>query len=135
MDLAINAGLCCSGSGIDFMVGKNKEELYATDDSVKFDEAVFEHLAQGDEYEQYRRRHTNKQPKKGFDLLFNLDPYGRKKLSQQDMQQLMVICDTITANYSSDELNDRKVRYFADRLKELCQKAIAENLMMMAVGD
>lgn len=37
--------------------------------------------------------------------------------------------------YITDNLNDQKIKYFAEKLKELCEEAILKKKLVVAIGD
>lgn len=125
-DLSVLDGLCTSGVGIDFYI-KNNHSKY-----VKFNEELQDYLCHK---EQYWKRYKENGPKEPFDLLLGLDQYGDKVFSIQEIIQLKLICDGLHLKYSSDSLKDQQVRYFSNKLKEICEEAIKINKFIEAFGD
>ncbi|WP_264738890.1 hypothetical protein [Cytobacillus firmus] len=132
LDLSIISGLCSSGTGIDFVIGNTKEEAELTEICVKFNEELHDYLINKEEYIQ--RYHKNG-PIKQVDLLIELDRYGDKMFSEKDIHQLINICDIILQKYNSENLNDQKIRYFAEKFKELCTEALQQQKRIFAFGD
>lgn len=132
LDLSIISGLCSSGTGIDFVIGNTKEEAELTEKCVKFNEELHDYLINKEEYIQ---RYHEKGPIMVVDLLIGLDQYGDKMFSEKDIHQLIIICDSILQKYNSENLNDQKIRYFAERFKELCTEALQHKKSIFAFGD
>jgi hypothetical protein len=132
LDLAIYGGLCSSDAGIDFIIGNTQKEASTSERSVKFNEGLLDYLWK---QEKYGKRYTEKGPKESFDLLLELDPYGDKIFSKEEIQELITICDGIVEKYKTYHLDDQKIRYFAHKLKELCLEAIFNNKLLVACGD
>lgn len=133
LDLSIiSGGLCSSGTGIDFVIGNTKEEAELTEKCVKFNEELHDYLINKEEYIQ---RYHEKGPIMEGDLLIGIDRYGDTIFSEKDIHQLIFICDRILQKYNSVNLNEQKIRYFAERLKELCTEAILHKKRIFAFGD
>ncbi|MCM3094506.1 MULTISPECIES: hypothetical protein [unclassified Cytobacillus] len=132
LDLSITSGLCSSGAGIDFAIGITRKEAALSENIIKFNEELHGYLINK---ERYIQRYHEKGPKKEIDLLIGLDPYGDKIFTEKKIQQLIVICDRLSIKYHSNNLNDQKIRYFAEKLKELCIEALQKKKRIFAFGD
>lgn len=122
-------------NGIDFHIRektKKRTSSSYTGKSVKFDENVLDGLRKR---EQYWTRYEQKGPKKPVDLLIGLDEYGVKIFNEQEIKQLINICDGLLSTYITDNLYDQKIRYFAEELKKLCETALLNNKWIDAIGD
>ncbi|WP_342543562.1 hypothetical protein MHH33_08555 [Paenisporosarcina sp. FSL H8-0542] len=130
LDLYILTG---DSNGIDFHIReKTKKRTSYTGESVKFDERVMDDLR---DKEQYWPRYEQKGPKKPVDLLIGLDEYGVKMFYEQEIKQLINICDGLLSTYITDSLYDQKIRYFAEELKKLCEQAVLNHKWVEAIGD
>ncbi|MGX2962080.1 hypothetical protein JNUCC23_23040 (plasmid) [Peribacillus sp. JNUCC 23] len=132
LDFSIISGLCSSGAGITFSIGNSLKEAQFNEKYVKFNEELQEYLRY---QEQYRQPQPYRGPKKENDLLIGLDEYGTKIFTLDEIVQLIKICDGLLNKYSTNCLNDQKIRYFAEKLKELCEEAKLEDKLIVAVGD
>ncbi|WP_235867383.1 hypothetical protein [Priestia abyssalis] len=132
LELSIIGGLCSDGVGIDFYIGNTINETYYTERYVKFNEELQGYLRNK---EQYVQRYKEKKPKEAFDLLIGLDQYGDKLFSAPEINQLINICDGLLGKYKTDHINNQKIRYFAEKLKELCEEAKLKGKLIIAIGD
>jgi hypothetical protein len=122
-------------NGIDFHIRektKKRTSSSYTGESIKFDEAVLDDLRKR---EQYWARYEQKGPKKPVDLVIGLDEYGVKIIYEQEIKQLINVCDGLLNTYITDNLDDQKIRYFAEELKKLCETAVLNNKWVEAIGD
>ena len=124
-----------ASNGIDFYIRektKKRTSSSYTGESVKFDEDVFGELQKREEY---WARYEQKGPSKPVDLLIGLDEYGDKMFYEQEIKQLINICDGLLNTYTTDTLYDQKIRYFAEELKKLCETAVLSHKWIEAIGD
>lgn len=54
---------------------------------------------------------------------------------EQEIKQLIKICDGLLSTYISNNLYDQKIRYFSEELKKLCETAVLNNKWVEAIGD
>jgi len=124
-----------ASNGIDFYIRektKKRTNSRYTGKSVKFAEDVLGDLRKR---EQYWARYEQKGPKKPVDLVIGLDEYGVKIFYEQEIKQLINFCDGLLNTYITDDLDDQKIRYFAEELKKLCETAVLNNKWVEAIGD
>ncbi|WP_084543970.1 hypothetical protein [Paenisporosarcina indica] len=124
-----------ANNGIDFYIREKTKKRTSSSyigESVKFDEDVLGDLQKR---ERYWARYEQKGPPKPVDLLIGLDEYGVKMFYEQEIKQLISICDGLLSTYITDTLYDQKIRYFAKELKKLCETAILNNKWVEAIGD
>lgn len=130
LDLAIAGGLCSANSGIDFFLYQDTMKgspIYSMK-YVKFNEELQDYLQKKENYQ----INGSSGP---FQLLIGLDPYGEKIFISEEIPVLIHICEGLVSKYDTSYLYDQKIRYFAEKLIELCKEAISENMKLIAVGD
>lgn len=132
LNLSIFSGLCSDGVGLDFFIGNSLKETESLVRYVKFNEELQHYLQIK---EQFGKRYKEKRPKRDVDLLIGLDQYGDKIFSVQEIKQLVIICGDLVNTYSTDNLTEQKIRYFAQKLKELCEEALEKKKLIVAIGD
>ncbi|WP_430510838.1 hypothetical protein [Gottfriedia solisilvae] len=125
-DLSVLDGFWTDGVGIDFYIKGSHSKSH-----IMFNEELQDYLCHK---EQYWKRYKENGPKEQFDLLIGLDQYGEKVFSIQEIIQLKLICDGLHLKYSTDSLKDQQVRYFSNKLKEICEEAIKINKLIEAIG-
>ncbi|MED1466929.1 hypothetical protein [Bacillus salipaludis] len=110
--------------GIDFCLANTYKEAAIAHTYVKFDEKI--HL--------YLLRKEQDAVRK-LALLTGLDPYGDKLFSQQEILELVTICDILLSEYRKGDILDQKIRKFAKELKLLCEDALSQGKKIFAAGD
>lgn len=130
MELAIAGGLCSANTGIDFFLYQDtmKGSPIYSEKYVKFNEELQVYLQKKENYQ----FNGSSGP---FQLLIGLDPYGEKIFNNKEIPVLIQICEGLVSKYDTSYLYDQKIRYFAEKLIELCQDAIADKMLIIAVGD
>lgn len=131
LEFLIMSGFCSSGVGIDFYIGNSIKDA-ENNENVKFNEELIQYLRRE---ELYWHRYEKRGPKKEIDLLIGLDEYGDKIFSMDEIIQMIKICDGLFSKYKTTNLNDQKIRYFARKLKEICEEARLKDKKIIAVGD
>lgn len=113
---------------IDFCIADTINEAAKSDRYVAFEEELHEFLIKE---EKFYVRQKNKESKI-IDLLLGLDPYGDKIFNNQEIKELIRICEYINYNFKNDfnELN-----IFSVELKELCLNALEKGKQIVAAGD
>ncbi|MFL0497796.1 hypothetical protein [Priestia megaterium] len=70
-------------------------------------------------------------PHKAFmELILDLDPYGDKVYSPNEIRELIEICSLIKSS-----LKEKKIILFSNELQEMCNLALQQNKLIFAVGD
>lgn len=110
--------------GIDFWIVDADGEVIYDEKYVKFDERLHGYL-----------RNKEKKFGKTFDLLLDLDPYGDRLFSGQEINELKNICEVLSSKYGKDDKQEQEIRRFARELKGLCQKALEQDKLVSALGD
>ncbi|MEI2362764.1 hypothetical protein [Priestia megaterium] len=108
--------------GIDFHIANTEKEAASSERYVKFAEKLHDYLLE-------------KESKSSFDLLLDLDPYGDRLFSVQEIKELIKICEDLLNKYKKGDKNEQEVRRFARGLKELCLEALKQAKLVFAAGD
>lgn len=139
LDLSIYGGLCTGGPGVTFLLGKTFKEAERSKKYVHLDASLASYLKNRENY--YQRCFFNDGPIQAFDWLLELDPYsgkdvyGEQRLSNQEVNDLIKLCDALIKQYNTNHLNDQKLKYFAVRLKELCNESLEANKFIFIDGE
>lgn len=110
--------------GIDFCIANTYKEAAKSQTYVKFDEKIHQFLFR-------KEQGTGRK----LSLLTNLDPYGDKLFAQQEILELVTICDFLLSEYRKGDILDQKIRKFAKELKLLCGDALNQGKQIFAAGD
>ncbi|MEH7351781.1 hypothetical protein [Gottfriedia acidiceleris] len=113
---------------IDFCIADTINEAAKSSRYVAFEEEVHEFLIKE---EKFYVRKKNKESK-NLDLLLGLDPYGDKIFNDQEIKELIRICEYIIYNFKND-FNELYI--ISVELKELCLNALDKGKQIVAVGD
>ncbi|MEH7749309.1 hypothetical protein V7659_30530 [Neobacillus drentensis] len=110
--------------GIDFAIGVTDKEASKAEKYVHFNEKIYTYL-------------INKEKGYGndFNLLLNLDPYGKTIIFRDKIPDLVVICEALIKKYNLTDEKEREIRTFAQELKALCDEAIKQKKHIYAFGD
>lgn len=117
--------------GIDFCIANTLQEAAQAQKYVKFDEKLHNYL------QNKKSNFTT-----NLDVLLNLDPYGDKLFSAQEINELIDICQDLLSEYQFPLSEyrryyneEQKVREFTSELKELCIDALKKSKLVYAIGD
>ncbi|SDO04867.1 hypothetical protein SAMN04487897_107189 [Paenibacillus sp. yr247] len=104
---------------ITFCLANSVDEAKLTNEVVDFDDDIhtvlYEH--RGDFPPQYH-------------FLIEFDPYGDEILNAKDIESLVETCNYLKMNFGKEN-----EIHFAERLKNLCLKALESNKSIVALGD
>lgn len=64
------------------------------------------------------------------ELVLDLDPYGDKVYSPNEIRQLIEVCSLIKSS-----LKEKEIIAFLNELQEMCNLALQQNKLIFAVGD
>jgi hypothetical protein len=110
--------------GIDFCIANTYKEAAKAQTYVKFVEKIHQYLL---------RKEQDTGGK--LVLLTGLDPYGDKLFSQQEILELIAICDILLSEYRKGDILEQKIRKFARELKLICGDALNKGKQIFAAGD
>ena len=113
---------------IDFCIADTINEAAKADRYVSFEEELHEFLIKEEKF--YVRQKIKES--KGIDLLLGLDPYGDKIFNEQEIKELIRICEYINDNFQKS-CNELKI--FSMELKEICLNALETGKKIVAAGD
>ena len=104
---------------VTFYIANSIEETKNSHSWLQFEEEVHEFL--------YQNKNLIGD---AIEVLVDLDPYGDKVFSKEEMPLLVSLCDVLT-----NEFNTSAVIEFSKGLKEFCEKALTEGKTIVALGD
>ncbi|HWO96432.1 MAG TPA: hypothetical protein VNM45_08885 [Bacillus sp. (in: firmicutes)] len=110
--------------GIDFYMVDAEGEVTPAERYVKFEETIHDYLWKNE-----------KRAGETFDLLLDLDRYGDRLFSRQEINELKNICEALLEKYEKGAQKEQKIRIFASELKRLCMESLEQNQLIMALGD
>ncbi|MCP1124260.1 hypothetical protein NKR74_13215 [Bacillus sp. 3103sda1] len=79
----------------------------------------------------------------GCELLIDLDPYGDRTFSFEEVNKMINICIYVMNEYAKQPHESTKdlieckdeIQTFAKELKELCEEALQRKKCLLAIGD
>jgi len=110
--------------GLDFAIGVTDKGVSKEEKYVHFNERIHAYLIK-----------KEKDNGNDFNLLLNLDPYRQTIIFIENIPDLKVICESLINKYNLSDEKERKIRTFAQELKELCEDAIKQKKHIYAIGD
>ncbi|GGI11524.1 hypothetical protein [Gottfriedia solisilvae] len=113
---------------LEFCISNTINGAAYADRYVAFEDELHDYLIKEEKF--YVRQKIKEF--KRIDLILGLDPYGDKIFNEQEIIELIKICEYITNNYKKD-CNDLKI--FSKELKELCLDALETGKKIVAAGD
>ncbi|KRE01155.1 hypothetical protein ASE46_28850 [Bacillus sp. Root239] len=102
---------------IDFCIANTSKEAARSENYVSLTDEMQDSL--------------KKIPHKAFmELILDLDPYGDKVYSPNEIRELIKICSLIKSS-----IKEKRIILFSTELQEICNSALQQNKLIFAVGD
>ncbi|MEH7472452.1 hypothetical protein V7158_11995, partial [Priestia megaterium] len=99
---------------IDFCIAKNIKEASYSENYVNLTEKIHDSIKE------------SKIPSKAFsELILQLDPYGDKLFSSNEIKQLIEVCDLIKSSFK-----EKEIILFSTELRKMCILALKQNKLI-----